>query len=126
MRPLVFSRGPNRVSGIATNPWTSAGAEVPTFRYRTRTAAPASPWDWPVDRVAKLLRLRKNQAGIEAWGTPRSRNIRFPIPTSVASLWPTVASDSAGRLPGQLLSGTLATEEAADNITNYQLQSTPR
>ena len=125
MRPLVFSRGPNRVSGIATNPWTSAGAEVPTFRYRTRTAAPASPWDWPVAASPSYYGSEepgRNRGVGNATFTQHS----FPDPYVRRFVVANGGLGFSGRLPGQLLSGTLATEEAADNITNYQLQSTPR
>jgi type II secretory pathway pseudopilin PulG len=112
MKPLVFSVGPDGLSGIATNPWTTA-AEDPDFSYQ------ASSWFWPVSAAWYGTELPGRDLGV---GTTYSQH-PFPDPYLRRFI---AANQSGGNfvglLPGQLLQTPTAAAEVADNLSNYQLQ----
>lgn len=117
IRPLIFSFGPDGNAGIATNPFTPAGAEQTNFSYQD------TAWNWPVDAnhygtQEFLGRARGSLATTYA-------NHPYPDPYLRKFVEDNGGAGFTGRLPGQVLGATGATN-VADNITNYQLQATPR
>lgn len=116
MRPLVFSSGANKLAGMATNPWTSTGAEDSDFNYRD------SAWDWGVN--ANNYGVQEVLGRGRGVGSTTYTSHPYPDPylrSFVASNQ--VSSAFGGLLPGQQFTTANALEEVSDNITNYQLQA---
>ncbi len=114
LRPLIVSAGDDAEFGIALDPVGSAGTPLPAFNY-----VDSSSWNrWPIDAA---------HMGVESGGrTPPSDYYIFADPylrRFIAANDPTATgrSGTARRLPGEVLSAT-DTSEAADNVTNYELQ----
>ncbi|MDB4676846.1 type II secretion system GspH family protein [bacterium] len=111
MKPLIFSSGEDEESGIALNPGDQVGLPNATFAYT------ASDWNWPVDTA---------HYGVEAAGRGSD-----PLPYVDPYLRRFIELNGDGkRLPGELLGNSPAqwnqsSEQATDNLTNYQLQVSP-
>ncbi len=110
MKPFIFSLGEDEESGIALNPGDQPGLPNATFSYTS------SQWAWPVD-VAHF--------GVEAAGRG---NGNFPYVDPYLRRF--IERNPESQLPGELLGSNLtewkkSSDQATDNITNYQLQVAP-
>ena len=112
MRPLIYSAGADGEFGIVSNPWTASATEVTDFNYQ------ASNWFWPTT---------VEYYGLEQPGRSGAASRPFPDPY-LRRFIALNRSNGAflGKLPGQLLNSSDAVSQVADNITNYQLQVSPR
>lgn len=120
MRPLVFSYGPDGNPGIATNPWRANGTEQADFNYQH------SNWRWPINNSYFGAEL-PGRNRVPGNNNTSTNPLAFPDPY----LRRFVSAHSGpggftGVLPGQVLTSTTAATDLTDNITNYQLQATPR
>lgn len=112
MRPLVFSAGPDGEYGVTTDPITSAGVPMANYNYQ------ATNWWWPTS-VAFY--------GEELPGRGGTATRPFPDPYMRVFVSSNLNNGQfAGRLPGQLRPTTTSADEVTDNISNYQLQVSPR
>ncbi|MDE0865457.1 MAG: prepilin-type N-terminal cleavage/methylation domain-containing protein [Rubripirellula sp.] len=112
MRPLVFSGGPDGEYGITANPITGTGVEMANYNYQ------ASNWWWPTT-VAFYGQELPSRDGLATRPFP-DPYLRMFVSSNLNN------GVFAGRLPGQLFATSTSANEVTDNITNYQLQVSPR
>ena len=108
LRPLIVSAGDDGEPGIEIDPVGTGGG--PNFTYASTT------WNWPVDTA--------NMGDEEPGRTSPYPMVDPYLRVFISDNDPTVFDRSMTnrRLPGEFISAT-DTSDAADNITNYDLQA---